>query len=180
MSPTVTAVSSSPTHTMSKPNRPFIVLQAGLGVEGDAHNGVTVKHRSRVAQDPTQPNLRQVHLIHAELHDELRDRGFAVTPGQMGENITTRGIDLLGLPVGTQLHLGPEAVVEITGLRNPCTQLEGIQPGLLQAVLDRDAAGKLIRKAGVMGIVLKGGMVRPGDGIEVVWPEKPWKVLERV
>lgn len=180
MSPTVTAVSSSPTHTMSKPNRPYIVLQAGLGVEGDAHNGATVKHRSRVAQDPTQPNLRQVHLIHAELHDELRDRGFSVAPGQMGENITTRGIDLLGLPVGTQLHIGPEAVVEITGLRNPCTQLDGIQPGLMQAVLDRDAAGNLIRKAGVMGIVLKGGTVRPGDGIEVALPPEPRRPLERV
>lgn len=180
MSPTVTAVSSSPTHTMSKPNRPYIVLQAGLGVEGDAHNGATVKHRSRVAQDPTQPNLRQVHLIHAELHDELRDRGFSVAPGRMGENITTRGIDLLGLPVGTQLHIGPEAVVEITGLRNPCTQLDGIQPGLMQAVLDRDAAGNLIRKAGVMGIVLKGGTVRPGDGIEVALPPEPRRPLERV
>lgn len=180
MSPTVTAVSSSPTHTMSKPNRPNIVLQAGLGVEGDAHNGATVKHRSRVAQDPTQLNLRQVHLIHAELHDELRARGFDLAPGRMGENITTRGIDLLGLPVGTQLHIGPEAVVEITGLRNPCTQLDGIQPGLMQAVLDRDAAGNLIRKAGVMGIVLKGGTVRPGDGIGVYLPSKPWKELERV
>lgn len=180
MSPTVTAVSSSPTHTMRKPNRPYIVLQAGLGVEGDAHNGATVKHRSRVAQDPTQLNLRQVHLIHAELHDELRARGFDLAPGRMGENITTRGIDLLGLPVGTQLHIGPEAVVEITGLRNPCTQLDGIQPGLMQAVLDRDAAGNLIRKAGVMGIVLKGGTVRPGDGIGVYLPSKPWKELERV
>ncbi len=177
---TVTAVSSSPAHTMSKPNRPFIVLQAGLGVEGDAHNGVTVKHRSRVAQDPTQPNLRQAHLIHAELHDELRARGFDLSPGQMGENITTRGIDLLGLPVGARLLIGPEAAVEITGLRNPCTQLDDIQPGLMQAVLDRDSAGNLIRKAGVMGIVLKGGTVRPGDGIEVVLPPEPWSGLERV
>lgn len=180
MSPSVIAVSSSPEHTMSKPNRPFIVLQAGLGVEGDAHNGVTVKHRSRVAQDPTQPNLRQVHLIHAELHDELLERGFSISPGQMGENISTRGIDLLGLPAGTHLHIGPEAVVEITGLRNPCTQLDGIQPGLMQAVLDRDAAGNLIRKAGVMGIVLKGGVVRPGDEIGVELPAEPWKGLERV
>lgn len=177
---TVTAVSRSATHTMSKQNQPVITLQAGLGVEGDAHNGQTVKHRSRVAQDPTQPNLRQVHLIQSELHTELRDRGFSISPGQMGENITTRGIDLLGLPTGARLLIGPEAVVAITGLRNPCTQLDGIQPGLMKAVLDRDEAGNLIRKAGVMGVVLEGGVVRPGDGIEVVLPPEPWRRLERV
>jgi MOSC domain-containing protein YiiM len=177
---TVTAVSRSATHTMSKQNQPVITLQAGLGVEGDAHNGKTVKHRSRVAQDPTQPNLRQVHLIQSELHTELRARGFSISPGQMGENITTRGIDLLGLPVGARLLIGPEAVVEITGLRNPCNQLDGIQPGLMKAVLDRDEAGNLIRKAGVMGIVLEGGVVRPGDEIEVVLPPEPWRKMERV
>ena len=180
MHATVTAVSRSATHTMSKQNQPVITLQAGLGVEGDAHNGQTVKHRSRVAQDPTQPNLRQVHLIQSELHTELRDRGFSISPGQMGENITTRGIDLLGLPTGARLLIGPEAVVAITGLRNPCTQLDGIQPGLMKAVLDRDEAGNLIRKAGVMGVVLEGGVVRPGDGIEVVLPPEPWRRLERV
>lgn len=180
MHATVTAVSRSATHTMSKTNQPFITLQPGLGVEGDAHNGATVKHRSRVAQDPTQPNLRQVHLIHSELHDELHDRGFPIAAGLMGENITTRGIDLLNLPTGARLLIGPEAVVEITGLRNPCAQLDGIQPGLMKAVLDRDEAGNLIRKAGVMGIVLAGGTVRPGDGIEVVLPPEPWQGLERV
>ncbi|MEO8541510.1 MAG: MOSC domain-containing protein, partial [bacterium] len=139
----VEAVHVSPTHTMSKPNSASIRLLAGLGVEGDAHLGERVKHRSRVKIDPTQPNLRQVHFIHAELHDELRAGGFAIVPGQMGENVTTRGLDLLGMPEGTVLRLGAEAVVKITGLRNPCLQLDGLQPGLMQAVLDRDADGNL-------------------------------------
>jgi hypothetical protein len=169
-SPTVLAVACSATHTMSKPSAASIRLIAGLGVEGDAHAGVTVKHRSRVARDPTQPNLRQVHLIHAELHDELRRRGFEIAYGAMGENITTRGLDLLALPTGTRLTLGAEAVVEITGLRNPCNQLNGLQPGLMDAVLDRDTDGNLIRKAGVMGIVLSGGEVRVGDRIGVDLP----------
>lgn len=176
----VLAVSRSATHTLSKPNRPSIKLQAGLGVEGDAHNGVTVKHRSRVAQDPNQPNLRQVHLIHAELHEELLSRGFSISPGQMGENITTRGIDLLALPAGALLRIGSTAVIEITGLRNPCAQLEGIQPGLMAAVLDRDEAGNLIRKAGVMGIVLETGTVQPGDGIQIQLPPEPHQPLQRV
>src|SRR5918999_1607601 len=147
MTGTVEAVHRSASHTLKKPAQLYIQLLAGVGVEGDAHMGVTVKHRSRVARDPSQPNLRQVHLIHAELHDELRARGFTVRAGEMGENITTRGIDLLRLPVGTRLHLGAGAVVEITGLRNPCTQLERIQPGLMAAVLDRDAQENLVRKA---------------------------------
>ena len=180
MGPSVTAVSSSATHTMRKQNQASIFLQAGLGVEGDAHNGTTVKHRSRVAQDPTQPNLRQVHLIHSELHDELRAKGFDIQPGEMGENLTTAGIDLLDLPAGTKLRIGANAVVEVTGLRNPCTQLDGIQPGLMQAVLDRDAAGNLIRKAGVMGIVLESGTVRPGDRIVVQLPAEPYRALEKV
>src|SRR3954447_16053039 len=153
----VTAVGRSPTHTLSKPTRDRIRLLAGLGVEGDAHLGETVKHRSRVARDPTRPNLRQVHLIHAELHDELRAAGFDVAPGRMGENVTTRGVDLLALPIGTRLRLGHGALVEITGLRNPCKQLEEIQPGLMLATLDRDEHGELVRKAGVMAVVLEGG-----------------------
>jgi len=136
---TIVAVARSVTHTMRKPATVAIRLLAVLGVEGDAHAGITVKHRSRVARDPSQPNLRQVHLIHAELHDELAARGFKIGYGEMGENITTRGIDLLGLPTGTRLRLGAEAVVEITGLRNPCNQLNGLQPGLMNAVLDHDA-----------------------------------------
>src|SRR3954447_21908752 len=180
MSGVVTAVSSSGTHTMRKPNQPAIRVLTGLGVEGDAHLGVTVKHRSRVAADPTQPNLRQVHLVHAELHDELNGAGFSVRPGDMGENVTTRGVDLLGLPTGTRLHLGPTAVVEVTGLRNPCAQLDKIQNRLMAANLDRDADGNLIRKAGIMGIVLVDGEVRPGDAIEVELPPEPHSPLEPV
>ncbi|HEY3083681.1 MAG TPA: MOSC domain-containing protein [Chloroflexota bacterium] len=180
MSGVVAAVSRSSTHTLSKPNEGGIRLLAGLGVEGDAHLGETVRHRSRVARDPSQPNLRQVHLIHAELHDGLRDAGFAVSAGQMGENVTTRGVDLLGLPRGTRLHLGESAVVEVTGLRNPCAQLDRIQPGLMAATLDRDGQGNLIRKAGVMGVVLADGEVRPGDPIRVELPPEPHRALEPV
>ena len=169
----VTFVGLSATHTMEKPGAACIRLLTGLGVEGDAHMGETVKHRSRVARDPTQPNLRQVHLVHAELHDELAASGFDVPPGRMGENITTRGIDLLGLPTGTKLLIGKQAIVEITGLRNPCAQLDGIESGLMKATLDRDADGKLIRKAGVMCIVLADGDVSPGDEIHVELPDKP-------
>jgi MOSC domain-containing protein YiiM len=176
----VTAVSTSATHSMAKFDRGSIHLLERLGVKGDAHAGIMVKHRSRVARDPDQLNLRQVHLIHAELHDELRERGFAVAPGQMGENITTRGIDLLGLPAGTLLRIGAEAVIEITGLRNPCIQLEGIHPGLMQAVLDRDANGQLVRKAGVMGIVIAGGEVRPGDLIQPIVPKEKHRPLAPV
>jgi MOSC domain-containing protein YiiM len=170
MNGSVIAVHMSPAHTMSKPTRGAIRLLAGLGVEGDAHMGETVKHRSRVARDPAQPNLRQVHLIHAELHDELSARGFKIVPGQMGENITTRGVDLLALATGARLHIGHKAVLEVTGLRNPCLQLDGIQPGLMAAVLDRDAEGNLVRKAGIMAVVLTGGEIRPGDVIRIEWP----------
>jgi MOSC domain-containing protein YiiM len=180
MAATVIAVSRSPGHTLSKPKEGSIWLLEGLGVEGDAHMGVTVKHRSRVAKDPTAPNLRQVHLIHAELHDELESAGFRLSPGIMGENVTTRGVDLLGLPTGTRLRLGAAAVVEITGLRNPCAQLDKIQPGLMEATLDRDPDGNLIRKAGVMGIVLAGGEIGPGDPIEVELPVEPRRKLEPV
>ena len=180
MNATVVAVSKSATHTMSKPNVDRIYLLAGLGVEGDAHAGVTVKHRSRVAQDPTQPNLRQVHLIHSELHDEIRTLGFEMLPGQMGENITTKGIQLLDLPRHTRLHIGENAVIEITGLRNPCHQLNGLQEGLMQAVLGRDENNNLIRKAGVMGIVLQSGMVYPEDHIVIELPQLPFLPLERV
>jgi len=180
MEGTVTAVSRSAAHTFSKENSASIRLVAGLGVEGDAHCGETVKHLSRVAQDPTQPNLRQVHLIHSELHEELRAGGFEVTAGQMGENITTWGVALLDLPTGTLLHLGETAVVEVTGLRNPCPQLDRFQSGLLAAVLDRDPEGNLVRKAGIMGVVRVGGEVSPGDGIRVELPPQPYNPLERV
>ncbi|MCC7018823.1 MAG: MOSC domain-containing protein [Ardenticatenales bacterium] len=177
---TVTAVSASATHTLAKSNQPVVRLVAGLGVEGDAHNGLTVKHRSRVARDPDQPNRRQVHLIHAELHDELRAAGFDVVAGQMGENVTTRGIDLLGLPQGARLHLGAEAIVEVTGLRSPCSQLDKVRPGLMAACVGRDAAGAVVRKAGVMGIVVAGGEVRPGDAVRVEWPAGERRALEPV
>jgi MOSC domain-containing protein YiiM len=176
----VTAVSRSPKHTFSKPNVGSIRLLAGLGVEDDAHLGRTVKHRSRVARDPTQPNLRQVHLIHAELHDELRAAGFAVSAGELGENVTTRGVDLLGLATGTRLHLGDSAVVEITGLRNPCGQLDRFQKGLMAAVLARDPQGNLVRKAGIMAVVLSGGEVRAGDAIGVELPAQQRRALEPV
>ena len=176
----MTAVSRSATHTFSKPNEGTIRLVEGLGVEGDAHAGETVKHRSRAARDPGQPNLRQVHLIHAELHDELHAAGFDVAAGQMGENVTTRGVDLLGLPAGTRLRLGDTATVELTGLRNPCDQLDGLQPGLMAATLARDEHGNLVRKAGVMAIVISAGAVRPGDPIGVEPPPEPWSALEPV
>ena len=168
--PVVSAVHASGLHSFSKFTEPVIRLIAGLGVEGDAHAGATIKHRSRVARDPRAPNLRQVHLIHAELFDELMADGFAVWPGDLGENLTTRGLNLLGLPTGTRLHLGDMAVIELTGLRNPCSQLDRFQAGLMAATLARDAQGGLVRKAGVMAVVHQGGEVRAGDGIRVVLP----------
>jgi len=176
----VIAVSRSATHTLSKPNQERIRLVTGLGVEGDAHQGETVRHRSRVARDPSQPNLRQVHLMHAELHDELQAAGFLVSAGEMGENVTTRGIALLQLPTGARLRLGGAAVVEITGLRNPCAQLERIQTGLMAATLARDARGDLVRMAGVMGVVVAGGEVAPGDPIRVELPPGPHRALAPV
>jgi len=178
--PTVVAVSRRRGHAVSKHLQLAIRLLAGLGVQGDAHCGETVQHRSRVRQNPDQPNLRQVHLIHGELHDELREAGFDVGPGEMGENVTTRGINLLALPRGARLHLGADAVVQVTGLRNPCSQLDGLQQGLMAATLDRDPDGELVRKAGVMGIVLEGGTVRPGDLVSVELPELPHQRLDRV
>jgi MOSC domain-containing protein YiiM len=180
MSGFVAAVSRAASHTFSKPTTTSIRLIAGLGVDGDAHLGQTVQHRVRVRADPSQPNLRQVHLIHAELFEELAQAGFQVEPGAIGENVTTRGLDLLGLPTGTRLRLGGSAVVEVTGLRNPCRQLDAFQPGLLAACLDHTAEGELVRKAGIMGTVLVGGEVRPGDPIQVELPPQPHRRLEVV
>lgn len=180
MSASVIAVHRSSSHSFSKFAEESITLLEGLGVEGDAHAGTTVKHRSRVARDPNQPNLRQVHLLHAELFDELVEQGHAVFPGDMGENLTTRGVDLLALPTGTRLLLGAEAVVELTGLRNPCSQIDRFQPGLTAKVLDRDANGALVRKAGVMAVVRRGGVVRAGDGIVVQLPQGPHDPLQPV
>jgi MOSC domain-containing protein YiiM len=175
----VHGVYTSTGHTFSKQPVDEIELVAGLGVAGDCHKGAQVKHRSRVAADPTQPNLRQVHLMHAELFDELRS-DFDLKGGDLGENITTRGIDLLSLPTGTTLKIGATALVNLTGLRNPCQQIEAFRPGLLKRVAYKDADGHLVRKAGVMGVVVLGGLVRPGDGIDVSLPPQPHVALERV
>lgn len=180
MNGTVIAVSKSGTHDFSKPNQDKIVLLTGLGVEGDAHMGEKVQHHSRVRKDPTQPNLRQVHLIHAEFHDELNAEGFHVSAGEMGENITTRGIDLLGLPKGTRLYVGNDAVVEVTGLRNPCEQINTFQDGLLSLCVYKDENGNTVRKAGIMSIVLIGGEVRAGDAIRVELPPEPYEPLQVV
>lgn len=167
---TVLSVSASAEHSFSKPVCRWITLVEGLGVEGDAHAGVTVKHRSRVARDPSQPNLRQVHLLAHELLDELAGLGHMVRAGQLGENVTTSGINLLELPAGTLLRIG-EAVIEITGLRNPCAQIEAFQPGLLAQVVEKRPDGSIWRKAGIMGVVRAGGVVRPGDGISIELPQ---------
>jgi len=178
--PVVVAVARDSAHRFGKPTTDAITLRAGLGVEGDAHSGATVQHRSRVRRDPSAPNLRQVHLIAEELLAELAERGFAVAPGQVGENVTTAGLDLLGLATGTVVRLGPDALIAITGLRNPCLQLDRFQPGLQRAVLDRDAAGNLIRRAGVMAVVLRDGVVHPGDAIELAAPPGPARPLQPV
>ena len=176
----VVAVCASPTHSFGKSPAERITLLEGLGVLGDAHCGATVKHRSRVAKDPSQPNLRQVHVVHAELFDELAAKGYAVAAGELGENITTRGFDLLALPVDTLLRIGPAAIVKLTGLRNPCAQLDAFQSGLMAAVLDRRPDGTIVRKSGVMGVVISGGPVRAGDAVQVELPSAPFRFLERV
>ena len=176
----ILAVCANSAHVFSKPLQPSIALLAGLGVQGDAHCGVTVKHRSRVAQDPTRPNLRQVHLIHSELFEELAQQGFAVGPGDLGENITTQGVDLLALPEGTHLRLGETAVIRITGLRNPCWQLDNFRYGLMSSVLDRAPDGTLVRKSGVMAVVVTGGTVAAGDHLVVDLPAAPFRTLKPV
>ncbi|HZY18211.1 MAG TPA: MOSC domain-containing protein [Ramlibacter sp.] len=178
--PQVAAVHRSSSHSFSKHAEDAITLVEGLGVEGDAHAGATVRHRSRVRRDPGAPNLRQVHLLHAELFEELMAAGFAVWPGDLGENVTTRGVELLALPAGTRLRLGGAAVVELTGLRNPCSQLDRFQAGLMAAVLDRDALGRLVRKAGVMAVVVQGGPVAAGDAIAIELPAGEPRPLEPV
>ncbi|MBA2950925.1 MOSC domain-containing protein [Streptomyces himalayensis] len=181
MSARVTAVSSNGTYSFSKPNRASITLLTGLGVEGDVHAGETVKHRFRMKHEPQQPNLRQVHLMHEELFDELAEKGFSVAAGELGENISTRGIDLLALPTGALLHIGAEAIVEVTGLRNPCSQIDSFQKGLLKEVFELDPdTGDFTFKSGVMSVVRQGGVVRPGDPIKVELPTGPHRPLERV
>jgi MOSC domain-containing protein YiiM len=174
------AVHASGEHEFSKAGVSEITLVAGLGVAGDAHNGATVRHRSRVAVDASQPNLRQVHLLASELFAELVAKGYVIRPGDLGENVTTAGIDLIDLPVGSVLRLGEQALVGVTGLRNPCQQIEAFRKGLLREVAYKDAGGRLVRKAGVMAVVLLGGVVRPGDAIECSLPPGPARALERV
>ncbi len=176
----VVSVSRSPVHRFSKQVAAEIALLAGLGVEGDAHAGVTVRHRYRVRQDPAAPNLCQVHLLQEELFAELAGKGIAIAPGEMGENITTRGLDVLSLPRGARLHFGANAIVEVTGLRDPCQQMNGLHPGLMKACIARDANGGIVRKSGIMGIVVAGGVVRAGDAIACVLPPGEWLPLEPV
>jgi MOSC domain-containing protein YiiM len=166
----VVAVSSHRQHRFSKATREQITLLKGIGVQGDAHAGATVQHLSRVAQDPNQPNLRQVHLLHTELFAEARKQGFELAPGDLGENILTEGLELLGLSRDTLLHIGPAAVVRVTGLRTPCAQIDRFRSGLLQVAVGRDRDGQVVRKAGIMGVVTTGGNVSPGDQIEVELP----------
>jgi MOSC domain-containing protein YiiM len=180
MQQSVVAVHRDARHRFSKQQVPAITLLEGLGVEGDAHAGALVQHRSRVRRDPDQPNLRQVHLLQGELLDDVAGHGHRVAPGDLGENVTTRGVDLLGLPTGTRLHLGADAVVRVEGLRNPCVQIEAYDEGLLRHVALRAPDGSVVRRAGVMGVVVTGGVVRPGDPIAIVLPTGPHRPLAPV
>lgn len=178
--PTVIAVASDSGHNFSKPTQPVITLVAGMGVKGDAHAGETVQHLSDKKKNPDAPNLRQVHFMHEELFGELADQDITVLPGQMGENIVTRGIDVLNLPQGAEFHFPSGAVVEITGLRSPCKKLNTIHPDLLKAVVEKRADGSVNKKTGVMSIVLKGGDIHEGDAIKIILPEGPHTPLECV
>ena len=173
----VVAVARAEAHAFSKPTRPVIRLLEGVGVEGDAHAGATVQHVSRRRHHPTEPNLRQVHLLASELFEDVRGAGHDVTPGALGENVTTAGVDLLALPLGAVLELGREAVVELTGLRTPGRQIQDFQPGLLHQVLGHGADGSVERRAGVMSVVRRGGEVRPGDPVRVLLPPRPHRPL---
>lgn len=180
MNPRVVAVHRSDSHTFSKQSVDSVELLAGLGVAGDAHAGARVKHRSRVEADPTQPNLRQVHLMHSELFDYLAGEDYTVTAGDLGENVTTEGLDLLGLPTGTTLAIGPDALLTLTGLRNPCGQMNGFADGLLKKMVYRDESGETVRLGGVMSVVVRGGTIRPGDSIRVALPPEPHHAMLRI
>ena len=169
----VVAVSRALRHGFAKQPQPAIRLLAGEGVEGDAHRGTTVQHLYQVRRDPTQPNLCQVHLFAAEKLEELAAAGYVLGPGEMGENVLTRGVDLLRLPRHTRVRLGAQAVVEITGLRTPCSQIDGYRRGLQRLLWGpRDAKGRRERRAGVMAVVLTGGDVSPGDCLVLELPPK--------
>lgn len=177
---TVVAVAKDKSHRFSKNPAFEILLVEGLGVAGDAHHGPTVKHRSRAAVDSTQPNLRQVHLIHSELFEELADKGFQVKPADLGENITTAGLDLLALPRGAILRIGTDIQLVVTGLRNPCIQIDRFKKRLMKAVLEKRADGQVVRKSGIMAVVKVGGVIRKGDEIDVVEPPLPHEPLKPV
>ena len=177
---TVQAVSLNEAHGFSKQNQDRIRLLKGLGVEGDAHMGETVQHLSRIAQNPNQPNLRQVHLIASELFEMLADKGYGLSAGDLGENILTTGLDLISLPVGTKLYIGDNAVIELTGLRNPCKQIDDFQEGLMGELVFKDAEGTIVRQAGVMSVVDQTGWVAPGDTIRVELPPEPHLKMERI
>ncbi len=176
----VLSVSLNQEHNFSKKREGRIMLVKGLGVEGDAHFGATVQHRSRVARNPEQPNFRQVHLLQSEILEELKTKGYTINPGEMGENITTRGIDLLSLPTNAELRIGKEAVVQVKGLRNPCSQIDDFKNGLMRQFVRKDDSGNPVYLAGVMGVVLTGGEVKPGDSIVVSMPGKPHLKLDLV
>ncbi len=180
ISGSVIAVCSRDAHLFSKENREEIELIKNFGINGDAHAGMYVKHRSRVKKNPKQLNLRQVHLIPIELLNEMKQHRYDLHPGDLGENITTSGIDLINLPLNSQINIGEEVVLEVKGLRDPCKQIEAFKEGLLKKMITKDADGNLIRKTGIMTIVLGGGIVKPNDKIEVVLPKKPYHKLEVV
>ena len=178
--PSVVAVSTDARHRFSKKPCERITLLKGIGVRGDAHSGATVQHLSRVAQDPHQPNLRQIHLLQREFFDEASEAGYELAPGELGENVLTQGLDLLALPRDSLLHIGNRAVIRVTGLRNPCAQIDTFRKGLLKIAAGHDVNGRLVRKVGVMGVVMSGGEIRPGDTIGVELPALPHLALERV
>lgn len=195
----VVAVSRDGTHRFSKVPRQAITVVAGMGVAGDAHAGTLVQHRSRVRRDPNQPNLRQVHLIQTELLDEARAAGHDVAPGGLGENVLTEGLDLLALATDSRLLIG-DAVLRVTGLRNPCHQINEYSAGLLNIVVARiDGVGssadvtlsasggadaldgvRIVRRAGVMAVVERDGEIRPSMFIDVLAPPEPHRPLAPV
>lgn len=176
----IEALHSSPSHSLKKETTSSLEIIKGLGVKGDAHMGAKIKHVYRVRKDPNEPNLRQVHIIHAELFDELKTKDFDISFGEMGENITCSGLDILSLPTDTELQMGVSTRLKVTGLRNPCAQLDSIKKGLMKACLDRNQSGEMIPKVGIMTIVLEGGIINQGDEIKVVFPPEPHRKLEAV
>ena len=176
----VVAVSLNPKHTFSKLPQLSIHLLAGLGVEGDAHCGSTVRHRYLVRRNPAAPNRTQVHLLEAEFLEALATDAPnfpAFHPGDFGENILTRSIRLISLPLGTRLHLGPTAIVELTGLRSPCKQMNTLRPGLMKASF---VPGTRRHRAGVMAVVLEAGTLSAADTIHVELPPEPHIALRPV